>query len=239
MKHSTAATSRPNWSVERINNPPDCWLTDASNSSFRRRANSCCTAIENALPSLAPLPQRALTNYQFGVEGFRMRHAGAMAGVLILVLATAASGQTAHAELHNDQGQAIGDATLVQTPHGVLMTVALHGVPPGMHAFHIHAIGKCEPPFTSAGGHFNPADRKHGIENPAGMHAGDLPNIYVPEGGALKFDVFVPSVSLTGGKDDLFNADGSSLVIHAGPDDYKSDPAGDAGPRIDCGVIVK
>jgi len=148
-------------------------------------------------------------------------------------------GETAHADLRNAQGQKVGAATLEQTPHGVLITVDLQGLPPGTHAFHIHAVGKCDPPFKSAGGHFNPTHKHHGILNPAGMHAGDLPNIYVPENGKLKFDVFATAVTLGKGPNSLFDADGSSLVIHAGADDYKSDPAGDAGARLACGVIVK
>lgn len=164
-----------------------------------------------------------------------------LAAVALLSFTAARSvrAETAHAELHNEQGQTIGEATLEQTPHGVLMTVDLHGLPPGEHAFHIHEVGKCEPPFKSAGGHFNPTHKQHGIKNPAGMHAGDLPNIYVPEDGKLKFDVFATGVSLQKGKNSLFDADGSSLVIHAGPDDCKTDPAGDAGARIACGVITK
>jgi Cu-Zn family superoxide dismutase len=162
-------------------------------------------------------------------------------GVLILLLGIGARAlaETAHAELRNEQGQKVGAATLEQTPHGVLITVDLEGLPAGPHAFHIHEVGKCEPPFQSAGGHFNPTHKKHGILNPAGMHAGDLPNIYVPQDGKLKFDVFATAVTLGKGKSSLFGADGSSLVIHAAPDDYKTDPAGDAGMRIACGVVVK
>jgi Cu-Zn family superoxide dismutase len=163
------------------------------------------------------------------------------AGALIfaLILAGKALAETAHAELRNEQGKKVGAATLEETPHGVLITLDLDGVPPGTHALHIHEVGKCEPPFKSAGGHFNPADKKHGLLSAAGMHAGDLPNITVPESGKLKVDVFATGVTLGGGANGLFDADGSSLVIHAGPDDYKSDPAGEAGARFACGVVVK
>lgn len=149
-----------------------------------------------------------------------------------------ACAETARAELHDAEGHTVGNVVLEQTPHGVLVTADFSGLPPGVHAFHIHAGGKCDPPFTSAGGHFNPAHKEHGIKNPAGMHNGDLPNIYVPQDGKLKVDLFVPAVSLTPGPDTLFDADGSSFVIHAGADDYHTDPAGDAGARIACGVIV-
>jgi Cu-Zn family superoxide dismutase len=162
-------------------------------------------------------------------------------GMLVLAFCTVsrAWGDTAHAEFHNEQGQKVGSATLEQAPHGVLITVDLEGLPPGPHAFHIHEVGKCEPPFKSAGGHFNPAHKQHGLKNLEGMHAGDLPNLDVPESGKLKVDVFATGVTLGKGANSLFDADGSSLVIHAGPDDYKTDPAGDAGARIACGVVTK
>jgi len=162
-------------------------------------------------------------------------------GVLFFSLSAGshALAQTAHANLHNQQGQKVGTATLEQTPHGVLVRGDLESFPPGPHAIHIHELGKCEPPFQSAGGHFNPAHKSHGILNPAGMHAGDLPNIVVPQDGKLKFEVFATGVMLGAGDNSLFDADGSSLVLHAGPDDYKTDPAGGAGGREACGMVVK
>jgi Cu-Zn family superoxide dismutase len=147
--------------------------------------------------------------------------------------------QTARTELFNAQGEKVGSAVLTETPHGVLIAVELWNLPPGAHAFHIHATGKCEPPFTTAGGHFNPNARKHGFMNPEGGHAGDLPNAYVGADGKLKFEVLAQQVTLGKGVNSLFDEDGSSLVIHASGDNYKSDPAGDAGPRIACGVITK
>lgn len=158
---------------------------------------------------------------------------------LLSVAANTAFGETAHAELRNPEGQKVGNVTLQETPHGVLITAELDGLPPGTHALHIHEVGQCAPPFASAGGHFNPTHKKHGIEAAGGMHAGDLPNIYVPENGKLKLDAFATEVTLSAGGNALFDADGSSLVIHAGPDDYETDPSGDAGARIACGVVTK
>ena len=146
---------------------------------------------------------------------------------------------TARAELFDPSGKSVGTVSLEETPHGVLLNAGLRGMPPGVHAFHLHSVGRCEPPFKSAGGHFNPFGRQHGLLNPQGLHAGDLPNIHVGEGGALSFEVLAGLVTLGAGESSLFDADGSAIVIHEGPDDYRSDPAGAAGKRIACGVILK
>jgi hypothetical protein len=102
---------------------------------------------------------------------------------------------------------------------------------------HIHETGKCEPPFESAGGHFNPYGKAHGFNSPSGWHAGDLPNIYADAHGTVRIEVFVPQISLQGGEHPLLDHDGSAFVIHAHADDLQSDPAGDAGGRIACGVV--
>jgi Cu-Zn family superoxide dismutase len=153
--------------------------------------------------------------------------------------AAAQSPMQAKAELKNAQGQAVGTATLTDTPHGVLIHASVSGVPAGTHAFHIHQTGQCEPPFTSAGGHFNPAMKQHGIQNPMGMHGGDLPNVQPADDGKLTFDAFAEGVTLGDGPNSLFKPGGTALVMHQGPDDYKSDPAGNAGARIACGVVTK
>jgi Cu-Zn family superoxide dismutase len=120
-----------------------------------------------------------------------------------------------------------------------LLSLALKGLPPGDHAFHVHAVGKCEPPFTSAGGHFNPGNKKHGIEAAEGYHAGDMPNLDVPSSGAINAEVLNTSITLEKGKpNSVFHDGGTAIVVHAGKDDYKSDPAGNAGGRIACGVIM-
>lgn len=164
----------------------------------------------------------------------------AAAGVCILMVGLRAQAPTtARAALKNAQGETVGQATLTETPHGVLIRTTLTGVPPGEHAFHIHAVGQCEPPFTSAGGHFNPTSKEHGIENPRGMHAGDMPNVNVPADGRLTFERLAEHVTLAAGPASLFDDDGSALVLHAGADDYTSDPAGDAGARLACGVVAR
>ena len=144
----------------------------------------------------------------------------------------------ARADLRDLDGRSVGTATFTQGAYGVVVSAQLTGLPAGTHAMHIHEVGRCEPPFTSAGGHYNPAFRQHGVENRAGFHAGDLPNFTAPASGTVRVDAITQAVSL-GGPNTLFTPQGTSLMIHSDPDDYRSDPGGNAGVRIACGVIVR
>jgi Cu-Zn family superoxide dismutase len=144
----------------------------------------------------------------------------------------------AQAVLKDATGKEVGKAELTNTPSGVLIRLDLSGVPTGDHAFHVHAVGKCEPPdFKSAGPHFNPDETKHGLMNAEGPHAGDMPNLHVPESGRLVVEILDELVTLDA-EHALLDADGSALMIHAGADDYRTDPAGNAGDRIACGVVT-
>jgi Cu-Zn family superoxide dismutase len=146
--------------------------------------------------------------------------------------------ETGKALLKDAKGEDVGSVSLMQTSAGMLLQLSLKGVPAGEHAFHIHAVGKCEPPsFDSAGGHFNPANAHHGMMSGPG-HAGDMPNLHVPASGALDLEVLNASITLDKNKpNSVFHPGGTAIVIHAGKDDYTTDPAGNAGGRIICGVI--
>ena len=152
----------------------------------------------------------------------------------------ARTGATAKATLKDAQGKTLGEATLRDSQAGVLIKLDLQNVPSGPHALHIHTTGKCEAPgFTTAGGHFNPTMAKHGLMAAGGPHAGDMPNVFVPADGKLSVEVLDANVTLASGAKSVFDGDGSALVLHATGDDYTSDPAGNAGGRIACGVITK
>jgi Cu-Zn family superoxide dismutase len=149
--------------------------------------------------------------------------------------------EKARAELRDRDGNSVAVATLTGTEFGVRIEIQASGLSEGRHGYHIHETGRCEAPdFTSAGGHFNPGSTKHGMENPAGPHGGDLPNLVIEEDGTGSLNTLNPYISLgTGAANDLLRAGATSLMIHAGPDDYYTDPAGDSGARIACGVIER
>jgi superoxide dismutase, Cu-Zn family len=143
-------------------------------------------------------------------------------------------------KLVDARGDSIGTATLSPAPAGVTIALAVKGLSPGEHAIHVHGTAKCEgPAFTSAGGHFNPGQKQHGIDNPQGPHAGDMPNFTVDATGRSTATVVAPGITLGDGPTSVFTGGGTALVIHEKADDMKSDPAGNAGARVACGVITK
>ena len=159
---------------------------------------------------------------------------------LLMFSPDARAQNTASAELKNADGKPAGTAQFQETKDGVLVTLRVRNLPPGLHAVHIHAVGKCEAPqFTTAGGHFNPTQKTHGVLSPGGPHGGDLPNLVVPASGKLDFETFAPGLSLTTGPGAVLDADGTAIVVHAKADDHQSQPSGDSGDRIACGVLSR
>jgi Cu-Zn family superoxide dismutase len=146
------------------------------------------------------------------------------------------NGPTASALMRNPSGTVLGRLTIAQSGGALLVSGTLAGLPAGTHGIHIHAVGRCDAPgFATAGGHWNPAMHQHGFDNPQGAHAGDMRNLVADDAG--RADV---STSATGGTlDGLLDADGSAIVIHATVDDYRTDPSGNSGARIACGVVTR
>jgi Cu-Zn family superoxide dismutase len=177
-------------------------------------------------------------NMQLGIMTVGMLALGAAAAVDAGVVASH-SNPTAEAKMVNAKGEALGTVVLEQTTNGLILKGSLKGVTPGAHGLHVHQVGKCEAPFKSAGDHFNPLSRLHGERSDGGVHAGDLPNLVVPADGQVSFEIFAPGLTLTTGAGAVLDTDGSALVLHAKADDYISQPAGNAGDRVACGVITK
>lgn len=151
----------------------------------------------------------------------------------------ATAGGTATAAMRDASGKELGTVTLTEQGQVIQLTGSLNGVPAGTHAIHIHMTGQCEAPsFDSAGGHWNPTNQQHGSQVPGGPHLGDLPNLEVGADGTVAVQASSPQGATLQGANGLMDADGAAVVIHAGADDYQSQPSGDAGARIACGVIT-
>ncbi len=163
-----------------------------------------------------------------------------LAALLLPAAAAAEAPLAARATLKNAKGATVGTARLAAQADGVSVVLQVRDLPAGAHAFHVHAVGRCDPPdFQSAGPHLNPAGKKHGARNPEGHHLGDLPNVEVGAGGAGEARTVVKGATRGAGPTSLLGPQGTALVVHEKPDDEVTDPAGNAGPRIACGVIER
>jgi len=163
-----------------------------------------------------------------------------LASFLVLLALTQVSAAKTTVELKDAQGKSVGQAIIWDQGTGIALDLHLHDLSPGEHAVHFHQAPKCEgPDFKSAGGHFNPEGKKHGFDNPEGHHAGDMKNFMVgADGKASNVHLENGDVTLKDGPHSLLS-NGAAIVIHAKADDYKTDPSGNSGDRIACGVITK
>lgn len=153
--------------------------------------------------------------------------------------ADGAAANSARAALLDATGASKGTATISETADGFRLVVEGTGLPQGAHGLHIHGVGKCEAPgFTSAGPHWNPAGKMHGRDAPAGAHMGDLPNLIAGTDGRGRAEAVTAGGRLTGGSMAVLDADGAAIVVHATADDYRTDPSGNSGARIACGVFA-
>ena len=147
----------------------------------------------------------------------------------------AAPPSVAAADIRDAAGTLKAHAQVSQAPGGLRIRVQAAAMTAGTYGIHIHAVGRCEAPgFTTAGPHWNPTARQHGKDNPQGMHQGDLPNLVIGADGRGRLDFVIPAATAA----DLLDADGAAVVIHAGPDDYRTDPSGNSGARVACGVLA-
>lgn len=145
-----------------------------------------------------------------------------------------------NSEFVGQKGEVLGTVRVTQEREGARIVANLVGLPAGTYGVHLHEFGRCDwPGFASSGGHFNPGKRQHGHLNPAGEHAGDLPNLVVGDDRRGTMDVVKPGLRLADGDAPLLDLDGSSMMIHAAPDDYKTDPSGNSGARIACAILAR
>lgn len=163
-----------------------------------------------------------------------------LAALVVSVAAARDNGALrASATLVDPAGNVVGEAKFTEDAAGKLhVNVKVEGISPGLHGIHLHAVGSCSPDFAAAGGHHNPLGHQHGLNNPHGAHAGDLPNLTVNGAGRGRLNAVSERATLSPGPTTLFDADGSSVIIHAGEDDQVTDPTGNSGGRIACGVIT-
>jgi Cu-Zn family superoxide dismutase len=161
----------------------------------------------------------------------------------VLLISTAYGASTPaqlSADIHDATGATVGHVSVKQEAKGVTFTIAVKGLPPGLHGVHIHSVGKCDgPDFKSAGGHFAYPGQQHGLDNPKGPHLGDMPNLNVKADGTGSLKFHTDIVTLATGDNSLLKTDGSALIIHAGQDDQKTDPSGNSGNRVACAVLSK
>jgi Cu-Zn family superoxide dismutase len=149
---------------------------------------------------------------------------------------TSGAGNTASATVRDAGARELGVLTVAEDGAGLVTTGSLRGLTPGIHAIHIHTVGRCEAPFDNAGGHWNPAGRHHGFDNPAGPHMGDMQNFTVAGDGTADIRVTTPGGTLRSANR-VLDGDGAAIVVHQLPDDYRTDPSGNSGARVACGVI--